>query len=192
MTEDHLYQLIKSLTGSEKRYFKIFSKRHVIGEKNNYTLLFELIEASKEYNEETIKATLKGKINTQNFAVEKNYLYNLVIKSLNSFHRENGSDFGIRNLLLSAEIMINKSLFKQSLKILKKAKKIAEKHQKHYFLLEINDLLLKIDNTDFSNEGEATLAELQLLFDEKTIAIENISQETKYQQIFEEIIVPLN
>ena len=29
---DTLFQLIKSLTGSEKRHFKLFASKHIIGE----------------------------------------------------------------------------------------------------------------------------------------------------------------
>lgn len=32
---DSLHRLIKSLTKPEKRYFKVFSSRHVIGDQNN-------------------------------------------------------------------------------------------------------------------------------------------------------------
>ena len=38
---NHLFELIKSLNKSEKRYFKLFSSRHTIGEENGYLKLFD-------------------------------------------------------------------------------------------------------------------------------------------------------
>lgn len=39
-----LYELIRSLTKSEKRYFKIYASRHTIGEKNNGIKIFDFID----------------------------------------------------------------------------------------------------------------------------------------------------
>ena len=50
-----LHQLIHALTKSEKRFFQLYAKRHVIGEENNYAKLYKLIEVQKEYDEEKIK-----------------------------------------------------------------------------------------------------------------------------------------
>ena len=49
-----LFELINSMTKSEKRYFKLLSSRHAIGGENNYTLLFDKIDEQKVYNEEKI------------------------------------------------------------------------------------------------------------------------------------------
>ena len=40
-----LFELIHSMTKSEKRYFKLLSSRHAIGGESNYTLLFDKIDA---------------------------------------------------------------------------------------------------------------------------------------------------
>ena len=42
-TPNNLFTLIKSLTKSEKRYFAIFSKRHILGSQNKYVLLFDAL-----------------------------------------------------------------------------------------------------------------------------------------------------
>ena len=55
IASDELHKLIKSLTQSEKRFFKIYASRHIIGEQNNYVQLFDVIASQKKYNEEAIK-----------------------------------------------------------------------------------------------------------------------------------------
>ena len=46
---ESVHELIKSLTKSEKRYFKLMSSRHTIGEENNYVILFDAIEKQIDY-----------------------------------------------------------------------------------------------------------------------------------------------
>ena len=52
--ESDLFALIHSLTGHEKRYFKIYASKHVMGEKNNYLKLFDFLCKQKEYEEEDV------------------------------------------------------------------------------------------------------------------------------------------
>ncbi len=52
VVSNQLFQLIKSLNKSEKRYFNLYASRHTIGEKNNYVILFEAIDKQIEYDEE--------------------------------------------------------------------------------------------------------------------------------------------
>ena len=49
---EEIYELIKSLTASEKRYFKMFTKFQV-GSKS-YLALFDLIERQKQFHEKII------------------------------------------------------------------------------------------------------------------------------------------
>ena len=82
----HLFDLIKSLTPSEKRHFKLFTARHVIGEKNNYSKLFDAVEKLDQYDEDKLKKTLKDESLVRNLAYEKNYLYSMISDSLHVYH----------------------------------------------------------------------------------------------------------
>ncbi|MBK6611564.1 MAG: hypothetical protein IPG29_11960 [Sphingobacteriales bacterium] len=55
-----LFDLIKSLTKSEKRFFKIYSSRHVIGNENNYVKLFDAINQQPIYNETALLQRFKN------------------------------------------------------------------------------------------------------------------------------------
>ncbi len=75
------YVLIKSLTMSEKRYFKIFSERHTIGKQNKYVALFNLLDTNEQEDDGWIKQELKSlKINSDFLSADKNYLYNLILR----------------------------------------------------------------------------------------------------------------
>lgn len=122
MKNEPLFDLINALTMSEKRFFKIFSQRHVIGEKNQYLLMFDFIDKSKTINNEILLEQPFSK----NLSAEKNYLYRLILKSLNAYYYEFSSKMKVQNLINNAEILAYKGLEYQALNILDKAKTIAE------------------------------------------------------------------
>ena len=100
------FTLIKNLTMSEKRYFKIFSERHTIGEQNKYVVLFDILDRMNNEDDDKIKDSLyKVKINPQFLSADRNYLYHLILKSLNDFHDSKTLNLEIKELLLSIEIL---------------------------------------------------------------------------------------
>ena len=54
-TSDNLFKLVKSLSKSEKGYFKKYANFHVRNEQNNYTKIFDAIDNQKEYDEKKRK-----------------------------------------------------------------------------------------------------------------------------------------
>ncbi len=85
-SEDELHQLIKSLTKTEKTYFKKYASQHIKGDVNDYVLLFNIMERMEVYDEETILQGLQ-KENFKHLPRLKNYLYDILFKSINSLSR---------------------------------------------------------------------------------------------------------
>ena len=156
MVKVALFDLIKSMSMSEKRYFKLHSLKHVIGDKNQYTLLFDAIDKQETYNEKSLETLFFVK----NLSAEKNYLYRLLLKSLNAYHTSLNSKTKIYSWLQSVEILYHKGMFHQALKITKKAKELAKENG-----LFIQELAVK--------EIEAELMSKQFLYSE---AVENIER----------------
>src|SRR3954465_8378762 len=102
---DELHQLIRNLSMSEKRYFKIFSSRHVIAGENNYIRLFDAIEGQPEYNEEKIKARFRKETFAAHLPSEKHYLYQQVLDSLNAFHKDRTFLTRYCNILMTIETL---------------------------------------------------------------------------------------
>ena len=132
---DELFYLIKSLTKSEKRYFKLSSSLQQ-GEKN-YVKLFDAIEAQSSYDEELIKGLFTGTTFINHLPSEKNHLYNLLLKSLRNFHSDKSVSAQMQEHLKNIEILYNKALYKECLKIVRKAKNLAKGHEEFYFVLEL-------------------------------------------------------
>lgn len=178
---DHIHQLIKSLSKAEKRYFKLYSTRHTIGDKNNYMLIFDAIEKQTTYNEETIIKKFQNEAFINKFSITKTRLYEHVLKSLDAFHSNSSVNAQLKRQLHYAEILYKKSLYKQSAKQLKSARKIAYKYEKHTTLLEIfmwEKLIIEKDN--YTNTKSKELTEI---LDEDKLTLDKISNYIQFWNV---------
>ena len=134
-TSKDLFNLIRSLTKSEKRYFKICYKSDTV-----YSKLFdEIINQAEKgiYNEEKIKQKFKNEKFVKQLTYTKNYLYKLVSNSLIQFHSKDNIESYIYSLITSAKIFFRKSLFENYFKNIEKALLLAEKYERFGILLEL-------------------------------------------------------
>ena len=99
-----LYELIHSLTGSEKRYFKLYVNEH--GKKNSkYMQLFHALESMETFDEEQLKNNIyKGRaIESRKYSELKSYLYDLVLKCLQSYDEKRSVDYKLKSILKSIQ-----------------------------------------------------------------------------------------
>lgn len=174
---DNLFLLIKSLTKAEKRFFAIEASKYSKEEGNDYLLLYKLIEQQTDYDEEKIKKELKGNPLLKRLPSAKNYLHNLLLRTVTQLHREQNPHFQISNLLQEVDFLFFRGLFKNANKQLQKAKKIALDAQKISFLVIINEWEVILANfeptfekshkkiTTLQNERKAYLDELNIAYD---------------------------
>lgn len=166
-SSNELFDLIKSLSPSEKRFFKIYASRHVIGEENNYVALFEAIDNLEVYDEDYLLTKHKGAQFTENLSRSKNYLTNLIIKSLRSYHDQANVKIELRNLLTDIEILFKKSQFQLATKLLKKARQIVDDYSLLWQSSEVLDkekilLYAWLPNHDDKNSGLRANIEKQM------------------------------
>lgn len=118
-----LHEIIHSLSPGEKRYFRQFASRHIIGGQNNYLALFDAVARQESYDEAALKQSLCDTSFVQYFPVAKRYLHQQIVESLYWFHRANSMEAQVQKNLLAADILLDKGLIGQSKKLLKKARK---------------------------------------------------------------------
>jgi tetratricopeptide (TPR) repeat protein len=134
--KNNLFDLIKSLSLSEKRYFR----RSLSGngkDDSNFLLLFDEIDKMDSYSESEIKNTFKGKKFVNQLHVTKIYLQDTILKSLRSFHAASSSSMLIKDLLKNIEICLNKELYNQCVLEIQKAEKTANQMEDDIAMLEI-------------------------------------------------------
>jgi hypothetical protein len=141
---DELFQLIHSMSRSEKGYFQKFASGNTDSANKNYIRLFELINDQKEYDEEKIKTRFKNEVFIKQLHVTKNYLYHLILKSLRNFHSRSSIDTQLIEYMRDAELLFDKSLHKHGKKVLVKAKKLAYTNERYPLLLQIIRIEIKV------------------------------------------------
>ena len=130
----HLYDLIYSLSSSERRYFKLYIKNH-LGKQNELSVkLFDLIVKSEG---KPIEKTEKKITFTKHPSRLKNYLYDLILKSLESYHAKTSVAIKIRKQINQIENLYNKALYDQCATLSKKTLKEAEKIDNQNFKIDI-------------------------------------------------------
>src|SRR5215207_9441723 len=98
----NLFLLIKSLSKSEKRYFKLFVAN---GKSDaNYLQLFEAMDRQEQFDEEAIRKKFKGKAFASQLHVAKIYLSELILKSLRNYHANDSVNGQILDLIRDTEI----------------------------------------------------------------------------------------
>lgn len=167
MSDTHkadLFELIKLMTMSEKRYFKLFAARHTIGGKNNHIRLFDAIEkqtrkASGVYDE---KRLIQTEDYLSQFAVIKKNLYDLILKALSLYNYDSSRERDIYNILNHIEFLYNKGLFRQCEKALERADMMATKINRSRFKLIINNWKLRLFvSQDYMNTTPDYLKKLE-------------------------------
>ncbi|WP_053405604.1 hypothetical protein [Persicobacter sp. CCB-QB2] len=124
---DHLFQLVKSLSKSEKRNFKLYVKRNSSSEGAKFLQLFDLIDKQEEYDEVLLMKKAKDikKVQLSNL---KAHLYKQLLTSLRLNYKNSDIAISIREQIDYAKILYNRGLYMQSLKILDKVKSLAYKY----------------------------------------------------------------
>ncbi|MGB0933201.1 MAG: hypothetical protein ACPGU5_02900 [Lishizhenia sp.] len=153
-----IHELIKSLSKSEKRYFKVVSSRHTIGGENNYIKLFDYIDQQENYDEDALFSHFKNENFLNKFSITKNRLYESIMKALSAYHSSSSIEAQIHRLIHSAEILFKKSLYQHAKRQLLSAEKLAKKNDRFGMLIEISNLQKKLIET----EGYANITQEKL------------------------------
>ena len=126
-TKSDLFQLVKSMTPSEKRHFRLDNPSKKGKEKpdeNQFLLLFDILEKQEKEDESEAMKRLKLKERNR-FTRIKNYLYKALLVSLENYYRESPGDAQFFHLVNQTQILISKRLYLQASRQLAKAEKIA-------------------------------------------------------------------
>ncbi len=133
--KDTLFSLVKSLSKSEKRQFKLYAGRLGGNAQANFMTLFNLLDKVETFNDSLILR--KTNIKKQQISNAKAHLYKQILVSLRFNPVHHNVRAQIREQFDFAAILYNKGLYKQSLKILDKAKELALNNGENNLAYEI-------------------------------------------------------
>ncbi|WP_271768665.1 hypothetical protein [Aquimarina algiphila] len=138
---EELFYLIKSLTKSEKRYFKLSAQGN---ESAEYLHLFDAIEAQKIYDETKIKTLFKDKTFVLQLTTIKNYLKQRILQSLRSYHSRISKNAELMDIIRNVEILYHKGQYSICKSELNRAEKKAKNFQQDMLLFHIEDWKRKV------------------------------------------------
>lgn len=134
--KDQLRRLIKSMTKSEKRNFKVYAQRVESNKDSKFVQLFDLIDAQEESDDaQLVEEVADG--NSTNLSNIKRHLYQQLLISLRLLHINKQTDISIRQQIDFARILYGKGHYLDALRILDKIKGTAKENNYDILLLEI-------------------------------------------------------
>ncbi|WP_350292028.1 hypothetical protein [uncultured Croceitalea sp.] len=136
--KDTLFVLVKSLSKSEKRQFKLYVGRLGVNTDAKFLALFNLMDKMKAYSEPLIMES--GIVTKSQLSNLKAHLYKQILVSLRLNPVNQNIRVQIREQLDFATILYQKGLYKQALKILDKAKNVAIENEEKNVAYEIVEL----------------------------------------------------
>jgi hypothetical protein len=149
-----LFELIYSLTTSEKRYLKQFINNS--GEtQSNHAKLLNAIVKQEIPDEEKLKKKLKNTSIIKQWSRVKNYLYNYILRVLQNYYQQD-AEFEILNNLQQVFILYKKGIYEEAYKLLMKTKYLASEGSYPTLLPFIADWEMRMGNIAHSHaiEGE--------------------------------------
>jgi len=207
--KDNLFVLIKSLTKSEKRQFKLYVGRMDSNEDSKFLNLFNLLDKMRKYDEKKI---IESNIVTkQQLSNLKAHLYKQILISLRLNPQHKNVKLHIRSQIDFATILYQKGLYRQSLKILDKVKSYALKYDENTSAYEIvefeklieslyvtrsltnrtNELVTQTNHLKQINDVSSSLSNISLQLYEKLIKAgyaKSDSESKEIKSIFDEKI----
>lgn len=144
---DELFHLIKSLSPSEKRYFKVYASRHVIGKSNHYEKLFDALDAlpdDKDYDEAAFKRSLRGKSYGKNLSDEKTHLREILLRAMRVYHAERTPKGRLVEMIHEINFLYSKGFVKNCQHQIEKAIRLATDTEQYTELLVLNDFLVRL------------------------------------------------
>ncbi len=167
---DALFVLVKSLSKSEKRQFKLYVGRLGVNTDAKFLALFNLMDKIKKYDEKTILES--GIVKKTQLSNLKAHLYKQILVSLRLNPVNQTIRLQIREQLDFATILYQKGLYRQSLKILDKAKATAIANQEKNIAYEIVELE-KIIETQYITRSIPDRAD-ELAVQAKELSAQNV------------------
>ncbi|HET6990959.1 MAG TPA: hypothetical protein VFJ43_06525 [Bacteroidia bacterium] len=178
-----LYELVQRMSKSEKRYFKLMASRHETGE-GKFIRLFDRLERMKKYDDKKIVED-DSDLSRRQIANQKSFLYDYLLKCLRSCNSPGATDIILADLIGYARILYDKCLYRDCIRMIDRAKKLAIKNERTVQLLELLDLeKLVIKQTVNVNHAKRV--------EETVLRTQKVLQEIETVNKFENLSIRLN
>lgn len=184
-TNSHqLYDLVQSLDRSEKRFFKLYarSRPSAKGNADAYLALFDQLNGMREFDAAAVRHALH--CTPKQFSNLSYYLYELLMKALVAYAADKSVSGQLRNYLARIDLLDRKGLQKQAMRLIRRAKKLALKHEKHTVLVQLceREILIGV----YTRFAETPLEDLQQIQAEQLHWVETEARKIRCEGVARE------
>ncbi len=173
-----LFQLIKAMSKSEKRYFTLDAQK-TNRKGSKYLDLFQAIKDMDAYDEERLKKKFGATL-----PHDKLYLYEAILRSMRDYRSSNSISAQIREMILDSKYLYERGLYEQCQKRLHTARELACDLDDQLALLEINKEERRLVWQNRKKNYEEDIDELA---DQSKRVRSSISEEFLYLDIYEDL-----
>ncbi|WP_139920495.1 hypothetical protein [Hymenobacter sp. DG01] len=170
---DPVFQLIKTLTRTEKRHFRLFANRQGSTDGLKFLQLFDALDAQERYDEDRVLAQVPA-IKKVQVANLKANLYRQLLASLRMYHAGHNLDIQLHEQLDYARVLYNRGLYQQSLRMLEKVKAQAQQAEMKHIVLLVLDFEKSIEGQYITRSLRGRARELS---DEATDTVRHVARE---------------
>ncbi|MFK7808082.1 MAG: hypothetical protein AB8F74_09815 [Saprospiraceae bacterium] len=188
---DKLFNLIKSLSGSEKRYFNIYANNKWGDRQNKYLKLFSAIDQQKAFDEEALKKVIyqDEKFESRKYSELKAYLYELVLKSLQGYDEKSSFEYKLNNLMQHVRVLYKRAHYPEAREQLAKARKMAAHYESFITTLEILNWEKQIAYTE--SDIAFLDKELNRIDEEEQTCLEQLRNLSIYKNLFYQFMISI-
>ena len=178
-SSDLLFQLIKSLSKSEKRYLKL-SLSTSSAPSSKGLLLLEALDR-QEVMDEAAVLQQEPELSARQLSNLKTHLYDKILQGLRAFHTSHSQDIQTREAISHAQLLLDRGLYKHCSKLLRKAKKMAQQNDNLELWLEVLKLEKRVFSQGIGGENQQAVNLIIQQVQEVNTRINNINILTNIQ-----------
>lgn len=161
MTIQTLTKLVKSLSGPEKRYFKLYTRKQA-GSKD-YISLFDIIDKSSPSDTDETREAFRQLHPESNLNNTSRYLAKVLTDSLIQSKSEKDNFFQHLQELMRVKVLQERSISEEAHQLLKKIRKSAVQSQQYIIeYLTYREELTFLSDSNFNEVNDKTLVETQM------------------------------
>ncbi|MCX6197998.1 MAG: hypothetical protein NTY88_02085 [Bacteroidetes bacterium] len=172
--QDELFQLIKALNKSEKKFFTQYVNLYEKGSSPMYLQVFDFFNLEESYDEEKLFKKFRDPLFKKNYAVTKHYLKNLIVKTLRHGELTVREDRDLTVFILDVKRLMAKGLFGMAKKMIEKLKEEANTEGK--FMDVVNLIAMQRGLISMGYYRHQPEVNLDVLDEEEELVIEKIRQ----------------
>ena len=141
--QEPVFDLVRSMSKAEKRNFKLYAARLSGNREAKFVALFDCMDSMEEYDE--ARVLQRCPVKKEQLPNMKAHLYKQILVSIRLLDVQSTVPMQLREQIDFARILYDKGLYRQSVKLLEKAKDQALFYEQHTAALDIIEFQKKID-----------------------------------------------